>query len=364
MAKNNTNAPQRNYELDFLKLVFALLVFWTHTNVFIGANTRISLPPQLGSVSVHFFFIASGLLMTNHIVKQGGIDENPGKSAVSYVLKKIKAINGNYMVSLFICLTVVTYLYIKEGHGVSESILYKLTRVFPEMFYLTSSGIWLNCSGVTWYLSAMFISMIPIAWLMYKNKDLTMYVVAPLLAILILGYMCKSNNWNFVYSDFQGFISGRLFTSTCGLCFGVCAYLIYSKIKELDNNKNVRIFMTCIMLLLYLVFFIAWFVVRSNTSVMSVVLILPITIGITFSGKSYTTDLFKHKWMRFFAPLSLSIYLNHWPARLIVQHLFSDKHGYKFCVSMMILFTALFCVMNKVIVTLCKTLCKNRLKKV
>lgn len=37
----------RNYELDFFRLVFALLVFIYHTNPFIGKNTRVVLPPIL-----------------------------------------------------------------------------------------------------------------------------------------------------------------------------------------------------------------------------------------------------------------------------------------------------------------------------
>lgn len=36
----------RNYELDFFRLVFALLVFIYHTNPFIGKNTRVVLPPD------------------------------------------------------------------------------------------------------------------------------------------------------------------------------------------------------------------------------------------------------------------------------------------------------------------------------
>lgn len=51
----------RNYELDFFRLVFALLVFIYHTNPFIGKNTRVVLPPDLGAGAVHFFFILSGM---------------------------------------------------------------------------------------------------------------------------------------------------------------------------------------------------------------------------------------------------------------------------------------------------------------
>lgn len=367
MEKTNTGEVlyKRNYELDFLKLIIAFLVFWTHTNIFIGENTRISLPPQCGSVAVHFFFVVSGMLMANSIVRQGENKDFPGKSAVSFVLRKIKAINKNYLVSLLICLIATIYVYIptEECTGVADGIITKVTRIFPEVFYVTASGIWLNCSGVTWYLSAMFISMLPLAYLLYKKQEFTLYLFAPLASILLFGYICRSNNWEFIYSDLQGFISGRLFTSMCGLCFGICAYMIFSKIKKANINRKIRIILTVFEIILYLIFFATWFVVRKNTSIMSVILILPIALAITFSQKSYVFNLFRFNWMRHFSSLSLSIYLNHWPARLLVQFFFSGR-SYKFCLVAMMLLTALFCFLNYVIVASFNRLWDKKLKHI
>ena len=75
----------RNYELDFFRLVFALLVFIYHTNPFIGKNTRVVLPPDLGAGAVHFFFILSGMFMANSIVKRG-VTGNCAKLSIGFVL--------------------------------------------------------------------------------------------------------------------------------------------------------------------------------------------------------------------------------------------------------------------------------------
>ena len=77
----------RNYELDFFRLVFALLVFIYHTNPFIGKNTRVVLPPDLGAGAVHFFFIhrafvrrqckSANQLFRYIVVSKAGIDAIP-----------------------------------------------------------------------------------------------------------------------------------------------------------------------------------------------------------------------------------------------------------------------------------------------
>lgn len=67
---------------------------------------------------------------------------------------------------------------------------------------------------------------------------------------------------------------------------------------------------------------------------------MPVLIAITLSQKSYLCELFKYSWMRYFEKKSLLIYLNHTCTRLIVYYLFGEQHGYKFCVLLMAIFTA------------------------
>ena len=94
----------RNYELDFFRLVFALLVFIYHTNPFIGKNTRVVLPPDLGAGAVHFFFILSGMFMANSIVKRG-VTGNCAKLSIGFVLNKFKSFAPEYFAALFIGVT-------------------------------------------------------------------------------------------------------------------------------------------------------------------------------------------------------------------------------------------------------------------
>lgn len=366
--ENNIDVKRRNYGLDFLKLLLTFLIFWVHTSPFKGKSTNIRFPFQLGEISVHCFFIISGMLMANSIARKKKNIVSPGKSAVSYVLKKAKQIGGKYFCGFLICLIVSIYTYIysdENSYGIIGGILYKVTRIFPEIFYLSASGIWLDCNKPTWYISAMFICMLPLAYLLYKKRDFTLYVFAPITSILIYGWICKSNLWEFISADLYGYFTGSLIKAMCGLCFGICAYTIYARLRDMKASRSMRVLLTFVEALLYIIFFGTWFVLWYNyqlkTSIMSVILLLPIAVAITFSGKSYITGLFRFKWMSIFAPLSLIIYLNHWAARELVLYLYKGK-DYWFCVGKMAMFTTVFCVANVLIVSCGKYIWKTKLK--
>lgn len=357
MENTIQNIQKRSYQLDFLKLLFALFIFWTHTAQFIGENTRISLPIELGSLSVHFFFIVSGMLMVNSIMKQGNNIPSPGKSAISFVIKKYKSIGWQFVVSLIICVC-VTIICDEAMLSAVKSVIW----LIPELFLVSSSGIWLFCNGPVWYLSAMLICMLPLAYLLYKKRDFTLYVFAPLTAILTLGYMCMSNNWMFIaHTELYGFVMGSVIRGMSGLCFGICAWTIYDRIKNANPNKKVRVLLTATEVLLYFTFFWVWMIMGSKPSIMAVVIILPIAVSITFSGKSYVSSLFKYRWMRYFGPISLSIYLNHRAAAKLVEATL-DGESYKICVAAMAGLTLVFCLLNFFLVTLGKCFWKNKLK--
>lgn len=126
MAETNVMAVEtsdkvvtrRNYQLDFLKFIFTLLVFWCHTDVFVGENTRISFPIILGRIATHFFFMISGLFMVNSTMRSNADISNSGKLAIKFVLKKFKGISLQYWVALFIY--VLIYIYIKDIYSLAK----------------------------------------------------------------------------------------------------------------------------------------------------------------------------------------------------------------------------------------------------
>lgn len=358
---NKTVLEKRNYELNFFKLVFAVFVFFTHTNIFIGENTRFQLPLMIGPISVHFFFIVSGMLMAKSILREKNSVSDPGKRAITFVLGKYKALAAQCWTSVFMILSIYIYIYTSTDRARKISLM--LAKIFPELFLVSSSGPDFRLN-ITWYISSMLLCMLPLSYILYKKRDFTLYIFSPLAALLLLGYIARSNSYHFIdHSTMYGVVMGGLIRGMCGLCFGIVAYLICEKIKKLNPNRKLRIVFTILEIGLWTIFFVVWFVLGDPVALFSVLLILPIAIAISFSETSYISKIFTQKWMRCFNFLSLTIYLNHFGPRILVNYMFPGQ-SYKFCVGMMAIFTVVACLINYAIVRLLKLLWENKLKNI
>lgn len=233
-----------------------------------------------------------------------------------------------------------------------------LVKAIPEIFQVTMAGIDIRYND-TWYISAMLLAMLPLSYLMYKNRSFSLYVFAPLTALLTFGYMCKKNNFVIMSADIFGV---GIFRAICGLCFGICAYLICDRLKRLNQSKRLRVFLTVAEVALYLIFFLIWFTSWNDSAVMSVVILLPIAVAITFSGKSYIANLFRFKWMKCFAPLSLYIYLNHDGGPKNIVRTFFPNRSWKESTALLALFSLASCVLCWLIVKFGKKLWSKKIK--
>ena len=138
--KNGKNDDTfRSYQLDFFKFILAIYVFISHTQCFVGENTRIKLPANIGGDSVHVFFIISGMLMANSIYKHYSDQyiSQPGKGAMTFLMSKVKSMLPQSMAALLISFSVLSICVYKD----LNAILYNLTTIFPEMFFINQAGM-------------------------------------------------------------------------------------------------------------------------------------------------------------------------------------------------------------------------------
>ena len=336
--------------------MFAVFVLWTHTSNLEYSGAKATFPPMLGRIAVHFYFILSGMFMANSIIKRNYIGNEPGKAAITFVMRKFKALALNWVTAFVICAVVTRIAY----HTTFEAMWNNLVRSIPEILLIQNTSSYMINRPV-WYIAAMFFCMLPIAYLLYKKRDLTVNVLAPLASISLYLYMWNTDKGVlFLNYDVVGVFTGGVLDAFCGLVFGICAYSIYIHINK-NANRNVRVLLTIAEVVLYGICFAVWFGLRNQKTAMATLPLLPIAISITFSGQSYLMRLFELKWMRFFAPLSLMIFLNQQTARVIVIKYFPGR-SYTSSVLLMWLFTAIVCFLSSLIVKLLKLLWEKKLK--
>lgn len=119
MEKNSTVVSGRNYQIDVLKLILAILVLLCHTFFFVDPDSvYYDKLLSFGGMSVHIFFIISGFLMVKGIDRRKYNPDDAGKCSMVYVVGKFKSIALPCIVSTliilagYILINIYIYIYI------------------------------------------------------------------------------------------------------------------------------------------------------------------------------------------------------------------------------------------------------------
>ncbi len=346
--------PARNYGLDFLKFLLTLAVFFVHTTDFAGANTRI-IPDlhleRIGYWSVHFFFMISGMLMASSRMRSQC--EDAGRETLSFIVRKARGIALPYVVAFLMC-----YALTLVFAGIQDNCsVYALFGRLPELFGVQLSGTnTSSINGPAWYISAMFIVMVPLYYILSKHTTFFLYVFAPVGALLSFGYIKNNEIEGFRPHAWNVISTCGILRAFCGICFGVVAYLIFSHLLDRDFTRRQRVLLTVLQLALYGIIFVPLFSGRNDYVTMYPIMVAaPIPLAITFSGKSYISQLFRSEKWRFLPPLSLAIYLTHAIARSAVLFWFKGI-SYKSATAIMALITVGLCVLYFALIRLVKFL--------
>ena len=352
----SSSKQERNYQIDVLKFIFILFVFLSHTTPFINKNTEFVMPHAIGYWAVFFFFIVSGFLMIKSQIKRAESDKiNPGKGALDFVLNKFKSLAFPYIVSFFIALIVYIIIY-----GINLSIV----RVIPELLCIHRIGLdSITINGSVWYISAMLIAMLPLYYILTKNRSFYIYVFAPIVALLSYAYIFHLEEPYMSNGAYINFLTIGVIRAVNGLCFGSITWIIYEKLIKSVVKKSQKILITIVEILLYFTIFAVWFSTNNYKEAFSVMLLLPPALAITFSQASYISTLFRFKFLKHIAPISLAIFFNHWAARVVVMNYFPNE-SYKSCVGIMFGLTIVFSIIYFIIIKLAKLLWDKKLKAI
>ena len=166
---------QRNYSIDFLKIIFTIVIAIHHFQEAIGI-TFIS----HGDLAVEFFFMVSGYYLMDSFSQNyrwGGQKQ----SACDYILRRYKKLYPHYLFSLVV-LVGALILASREA----DYILDKLIQTIPELFMLQDIGVFYYSGSnyPAWYLSVLMVLSYFLYLGLSLNKTVCVKVIYPLLLLL------------------------------------------------------------------------------------------------------------------------------------------------------------------------------------
>lgn len=294
---------KRNGELDFLKLIFSIIIVSFHSGNFIQSENGYF---KGGSIAVDFFFIVSGAMMARNAA-QKAYEENLGIDTFEFMKKKILRFMPNIYVAWAIAFVV------KHWHCISwKQVMKDFFSSIWELLFLTNTGtVGYLSNGATWYISAMILIMLLLWPLIRKYKENFFYIIAPLMILFLLGYSYQNFPSLKRPMKWQGLCLRSMIRGTMEICMGCLSFRMAEFMKKTSFTNVAKTLLFAISWLGY--GGVIWYSYSHTGSKADWILlmILWLSVTITCSEKSIVMPLFSHKLFSWFGSFSFSLYLGH-----------------------------------------------------
>ena len=298
-------AASRNTAIDLLRFVFAVIIMLHHSRYVVGYDNCVFAG---GSLAVEFFFIVSGWLCAraaaSERAKCGGVIEDLGRRTRNFLLRKIRGVFPEVLVSF-----VIGFFYVAWAEGMSrKEMLYALAADFWELMLTRMSGLYTGgFNGVVWYISAMLLCMAVLYPLLLKHADLMENVVCILIPLFLFGYLCRTAGFPRDPAVWLGFVYKGLVRAMADICLGIVSYKLtcYLTRKKVTSAGKAL----CLLAAAALYAVCIWYMYTEKPSEADYLFIFLLFIAVTLtftagSGKS-------GKGLSFLASYSTALYVAH-----------------------------------------------------
>lgn len=309
MTETRSSGRKRNGKIELLRFVFAMVVLMTHSKLFSPSDRSLIMPR--GELGVEFFLIVSGYLMAVSAYGKRDIPVNDlGRETGNFLWRKIKAICPEYYLAWVISFVVMNAFYWKSATAVMW--IKRFLSCIWEWFFVTMAGFGSSrANGVAWYISAMLMVMLVLYPMIRKNFDLFVRVVAPALAIAIIGRMCYTTGTpSGVYKEY-GLAYKGLVRTLGEICLGAALFPLIQSLTKAKLTKAGHALVTVVETGCWLCVLAYIQAAPKDKFDFVVVLLIAVGVCLSFSHQGMFADRFDNAVCGWLGKMSLSIYFSH-----------------------------------------------------
>ena len=298
---------KRNSSVDIIKFVFSIIIILYHFGFAIWG----------GYIVVEGFFMITGFLMMSSMTKATDVEEVLPDSTARFVLRKYSSIFFPLLFSALI------------GFFAYEYPVEYLPRLLFEVFPMQMAGLdGLWVTGVSWYLSAMLLSVAILHLAAKKNPEQFGYSVAPILCVLSYGLLCLqighldvSDTWIF------DFLNAGILRAVAGMSAGFVLFLLVKRSKK-EISPVMRGVYSVLEIggwagLIYFICASKEQYVGRYTRTSNDFIVVALIFGLlylAFSGKTVLALVGSRKITGVLATASTYIFLNHYYWKMIIRN--------------------------------------------
>lgn len=315
----------RNYEVDFWRFIFALIVVILHSLFVLRPLKPTFTPFQGGAIAVEFFLLLSGFFMMKSLesAKFQSIDvkEHSGHLALEFTWKKIKAYFPYVMPSVII--TYGVYAVVKDW-SFAET-LKQFSYAIYEMLLLPMTGIRVTFYNLPlWYLACFIIVLPLLSYFVLRFMDFHIHIFTIVVSAMIYGYIITTYKNIDVWNKWLGWTYVGVLRVIAGLCLGCICYCAYKNLKEAHFTKTGLWVMTILHSSCFAIAIMRMYFSKNSKLDILVIMFLMIAVIMMFSQKSYLSKLLNRKVFGDLGKVSLPLYTSHWVVIQIVLKYFPN----------------------------------------
>lgn len=309
---------KRNGTVDLMSFVFCIvLILSDFAARFDTVSFRHFTFFAEGRVAIEFFLITAGALMAASAKRH--TEGTSVQCTLRFMQKRLTRILPYHFIIFAGAFAVFLYLKRNLGHW---ELLEKIIGTLPNLFFIQKSGLDEGeLMTPEWWLAGMLWCMPVVYALILRFKGYFTRIAAPLLAVLLVGYMSyetgKLSGMDvFMYADTVSKVYVRCFA---GLCGGVFAYEMACHLQRLKFNSFDKALLTLAQVIAYvlpLVYMCSDFPARFEPYVAYSFFF---AVMLTFSHTALYADWLDNKLTHFFGRAVLPLYYCHMLPLMVVK---------------------------------------------
>lgn len=300
MAQTQIARKGRNGGIELLRFIFCMGIVCLHGSM--GCRSA-----YLG---VEFFFLISGAFMARSLSRVKGAEESMSATccaSIAYLLKRVGAVFPYFLLSTVIATAVKI---VSRGELVSSAVGAAADLLFLKNYGFPAA----SATGVLWYLSAMFFAMWLIYPVMRRYYDVFTRYIAPMLFLLITGFLMQTYATLEVPDEWFGVLNTGFLRAIAAMSLGAVAHVGSEYLARLMKaSAKVRAGATVLEVLLWggaVIYMTLWNSEQGMGDGM-IVIAMGVAASIALSGQSLLAGKLDHPLTAFLGKASTVLFMNH-----------------------------------------------------
>ncbi len=315
---------ERNGAIELYRFVFSIIIMLRHVKTIFPKSV---FPPlfQRGAIGVDFFFIVSGYLMSEEILKNR---KNTDVSTCTQTIRYLRQKLGRMLPELWIaiCLSFIMYCIRIRVDSFARIIFESINWIwcFVPLDIAGFSGRSFHMG--LWYISTMLLCIYLLYPFCSHFYDLFIHILGPMIAISILGYLHKATGsilgpFYIIGVFYKGFLRGF-----AEISLGIFIFPLSKRLSAVFFTKLGKLIMTSIVISLTI--FIAYHAVLNTKKSMDLICVFSIAamITIVFSNQCLYFDKLNCDICYMLGKCSFLIYISHVELAVLISKIVRENN--------------------------------------